>query len=72
MPLGRQPGAGGDVLEAAVAAVAIQDVLPVVSDEEIEPAVVVVVARADAEAQPVALEPGAAVTSVNVPSRLLR
>ena len=49
---GRQPGARGHVLEPAVAAVSIENVLPVVGDEDVQPAVVVVVAGTDARCPP--------------------
>ena len=43
-----RPAFGGDVGEGAVAVVAVEGVLAVVGDEEVVPAVVVVVADADA------------------------
>ena len=67
-------GPGGDLFERAVAAIVIQPVrLVLAGDEEVEPAVVVVVGPGGARWS----SPGRAgrprcVTSVNVPSPLLR
>ena len=56
---GRQARAGGDVSEAAVSEVVIEHVLPVVGREQIEAAVVVVVADADARCPADRAETGA-------------
>ncbi len=53
-----EAGFGGDVGEGAVAVVAVEDVLAVVTDEEIVPAVVVVVADAAALAPAAVCEAG--------------
>ena len=60
----------GHVGEGAVAVVAEEGVLAVVADEEIVPAIVVVVAYAEAWPQPQRASPAFTVTSVKVPSRL--
>ena len=62
----------GHVLERAVARVAEQAVLAPEGDEQILVAVVVVVAGAGALSPARRCQPGRAVTSSNVPSRLLR
>ena len=55
----REPGRGGRVFEAAIPAIAIEHVLSVVGHEQIEPAVVVVVAGTDARRPTRAAQPGA-------------
>jgi hypothetical protein len=60
------------IAEGAVAIVVIQHLMTVVRDEEIDVAVVVIVADADALSHPLPPTPAFEVTSVKVPSPLLR
>ena len=59
-----------NVSEGAIAVVAVEDVLAVVADKEIVPAVIVVVANTATLAPSCRASPALTVTSVKVPSRL--